>query len=554
MSAMPQEQDRSAELEQICRDAESLEDAVDEARRRKPEENPAAVELQVFAIRQRQSSERRAAIEAARNAMPLDKVLFRMPAIIDRHVEALMAETTADADFTEASLAELFARWNALVLRRCRQTGRWLVNTGKRWQEDAGDMVRDLADHFCTIAGNAALMLYEGKAGAAMQKTIGKAAFRPALLSIVASKQELQVDVQDLDADDWLLNTPDGSVDLKSGIMRPHNPSDLCTKMTAVAPIALEDFPYAFEHSRFCRFLDEVFDRDDDTEREDLINFIQQSVGYCLTGDNKLHFMQAWLGEGRNGKNTLGDLVSHVMGDYAKKISNRVLMQKKHDAHPTEIADLRGVRLAVSSEVSVSDYFNEALLKELTGDDTLSARFMRQDFFTFRRTHKHVVYGNSKPRIRVTDVAIAARMKMIPFERNFLAEGIQDESLPAVLREESPIVLRWLIEGVRKLHEAGLKLPRCAAIERLTADYIDENDVVKLWVSERCLPDSSGTTIKTLSLYDDFKAWRVRRGEQPDSIQKWKPALLRIPGIRGTVSQGRSKIVGIKLDPDRDDF
>jgi putative DNA primase/helicase len=319
-----------------------------------------------------------------------------------------------------------------------------------------------------------------------------------------------------------------------------------------VAPIAEVEFEEAFANSRFRSCIDEIFEKVSDEERRNLIDFLQHVLGYCLTGDSSIHLVVMLWGSGRNGKSLLMELVLWCMGDYAKKISNRVLMQKKHDAHPTEIADLLGVRLAVSSEVSTSDFFNESLLKELSGDDTLSARFMRRDFFTFRRTHKHILLGNSKPMLRVADDAIAARMKMIPFERNFLAEGLQDETLPTVLRSEAPIVLRWLIEGVRKLHAAGLKLPRSAVVERQTQQYLADNNPVKTWFQERCLLDADDTKRKTMTLYEDFAAWQARRGERPVQINKFKPELLKLPGVQAFYPKGVSYVSGVKLDPDRD--
>jgi putative DNA primase/helicase len=559
MSAATLPRNPFADLEAICAAAATIEEAHAAAIERFPNTDEGELARRIAPTWTRISTERaRASAAASADSVAASTdvrgvPLFTMPPVIDRYVDALMNETTADADFSTAAGAEILVRWHRSVLRWCAESGTFFWWDGRRWRNDSsGKKIADLADHFLKIYGQAALQLYEGKAGSTLQRRLSSNAARREVTAIASAKSEIQVQAAQFDADDWELNTPTGIIDLSSGEMRPHDPTALCTKITKVAPIAEVEFEEAFANSRFRSCIDEIFEKVSDEERRNLIDFLQHVLGYCLTGDSSIHLVVMLWGSGRNGKSLLMELVLWCMGDYAKKISNRVLMQKKHDAHPTEIADLLGVRLAVSSEVSTSDFFNESLLKELSGDDTLSARFMRRDFFTFRRTHKHILLGNSKPMLRVADDAIAARMKMIPFERNFLAEGLQDETLPTVLRSEAPIVLRWLIEGVRKLHAAGLKLPRSAVVERQTQQYLADNNPVKTWFQERCLLDADDTKRKTMTLYEDFAAWQARRGERPVQINKFKPELLKLPGVQAFYPKGVSYVSGVKLDPDRD--
>lgn len=234
-----------------------------------------------------------------------------------------------------------------------------------------------------------------------------------------------------------------------------------------------------------------------------------------------------WIGAGRNGKNTLGDLIDYILGDYSKVIPTETLMSTKTQAHPTEIANLRGVRLAMSSEVAEGAYWNESRIKSLTGDTTISARFMRGDFFEFPRTHKHVIYGNHRPQLRVVDDAIRARMHVVPFRATFSDElGNRDPLLPEKLRAEAPQILSWLIDGHKQWVEAGFALEPCDAVQRETKDYLDTQSTPSLWIAERCdVIENDDRPTKDLPkasvLYKDYAMFKEARGENAPSMTRW---------------------------------
>ena len=234
-----------------------------------------------------------------------------------------------------------------------------------------------------------------------------------------------------------------------------------------------------------------------------------------------------WFGPGRNGKNTLGDLVGEILGDFAKQVPVQTLMADEHGSrHPTEIANLRGLRLAISSEIGEGEHWNEVRVKELTGDTTLSARLMRQDFFEFRRTHKHLVYGNHRPLLRIVDPAMAARLHIVPFDATFTAElGNLDPQMPQKLRAEAPAILAWLVEGHMKWREDGT-LKRCERVEHSTNEYLESQSTLDQWIDDRCvkLADdgrSGRGWPKASDLYADFAAWKRDRGEHPLSQTRW---------------------------------
>lgn len=234
--------------------------------------------------------------------------------------------------------------------------------------------------------------------------------------------------------------------------------------------------------------------------------------------------MLFWIGIGRNGKNTLGDLVQDAMGDYARKVPTSTLMAKAHEGHPTEIANLQGVRLALSSEINDGEHWHEARINEVTGDTTLSARFMRGDLFTFHRTHKHLIYGNHRPQLRTVGNAITSRIKIVPFKASFL--GREDADLPRRLRENLGYVLAWLIEGHRKWLAAGKRLPSCKAVDAECADYFAAQSTPEMWMAERVQILAIDTRLanqcpRSGDLYRDYADWKRARGENPISQTRW---------------------------------
>jgi putative DNA primase/helicase len=159
------------------------------------------------------------------------------------------------------------------------------------------------------------------------------------------------------------------------------------------------------------------------------------------------------------------------------------------ERHPTELANLRALRLAISSEVPEGAHWNESRIKSLTGDASISARYMRADYFEFARGHKHLVYGNHRPLLRVVDDAMRARMHVVPFRAVFSDElGNRDPMLPAKLRAEAPAILARLIDGHLQWIADGSTLRKCDAVKRETADYFESQSTPDLWTSPRAMP------------------------------------------------------------------
>jgi len=401
---------------------------------------------------------------------------------------------------TQDSVAQIFASQmkGKMLYNHSRNT--WLEWDGTRWQVEgkrkALNFARDLARS----------VNHGGKS------SLGSAAFCAGVEQLAKADPVLSASGGEFDRDSYLLNTPRGTLDLRTGALREHNPDDQITLCTSVASSI--DGGAAFE-----KFLAEITQGD-----RELSEFLQVSLGACLSGAVENHWMLFWIGSGRNGKNTLGDLVLDAMGDYARKVPASTLMMKPQEGHLTEIANLQGIRLALSSEINDGEHWNEARINEVTGDATLSARFMRCDLFTFQRTHKHLICGNHRPQLRNVSDAVRSRIKIVPFKASFL--GREDFDLPKRLRENLGYVLDWLIQGHRKWYEAGKQLPSCQAVETESADYFAAQSTPEMWLAE-CVqilnPDVRPTSQcpKSSDLYRDYVNWKKDRGEAPISQTRW---------------------------------
>jgi putative DNA primase/helicase len=456
--------------------------------------------------------------------------------------EAIASAPTTYPRYSRGHAAEVFVALNAGLIKYLEHNKDWAVWDADRWSFSKVAAFGAMARLSAGLAALAAADADLGRGAAAAARSIASDAFITGALTI--ARELCAEQAVSFDADPWLLNVPNGVVDLRSGRLLPHDPKYLMTRMASATyhPDA------EVKGTRFEQFISEVFSGD-----AELINFMQRELGYCLTGDISTHAMFFWYGTGRNGKSTLAELVKELMGSYARKIGGDVLMASKQSRHPTELAQLRGLRLAVASEIEKGSYWNEARLKELTGDDEINARGMGQDFSVFRRTHKLIIQGNNKPRLREVDPAVKARLKLTPFEVNFDALGKLDPELPGVLRQESAAVMRWLVDGARAYAAAGCKLITPRVVTAATDDYVDENDLLQEWLNERCVVNKElnerGHYVvreRLQVLYSDYAEWKKERGESVDSIRGLRE-MLKKAGFHLYHTEGRSMVGGVGL-------
>jgi putative DNA primase/helicase len=296
------------------------------------------------------------------------------------------------------------------------------------------------------------------------------------------------------DSDPWLLATPSGTVDLKTGRLREAEPNDYISRQTAVAPSG--------EATRWLRFLAEATQED-----QELQKFLQRVAGYCLTGLVREEAMFFFYGTGGNGKGTFLESLLYAMGEYGTTVAMGTLVQAKGHEHPTEIAKLLGSRLAVAQETEEGARWNIAKIKTLTGADRLTARFMRQDYFEFEPTHKLIASGNRKPALGRVDPAIKRRMNLILFTASFV--GREDTKLKAALRNEAGGILGWAIEGCLEWQRVGLAPPN--VVTAATDEYLHDQDDTQVWIEECCVA-GRGFKISTKELFASWARWCESNG------------------------------------------
>ena len=328
--------------------------------------------------------------------------------------------------FSEEALALDFAQRHADDLRYVAQWGKWYRWDGTRWREDKTRKVFDLSRALCREAAARTNKSGHGKA-------IASAKTRAAVVSLASEDRRLAATVEQWDADPWLLNTPGGIVDLRTGHVRGATPDDYMTMITAVAPSG--DCPL------WHAFLNTVTDND-----ADLKKFLQVASGYSLTGSTREQILLFLYGKGQNGKTVFIKAVSGALGDYHTAAPMEMLVDLIHDRHPTDLAGLRGARLVTCAETEQGRRWAESKIKQLTGDDVIRARFMRQDFFTYEPQFLLMVYGNNKPGLKSVDDAIRRRIKLTPFAVK-ISEAERDKELQEKLKAEWPGILAWMIEG-----------------------------------------------------------------------------------------------------------
>jgi putative DNA primase/helicase len=228
--------------------------------------------------------------------------------------------------------------------------------------------------------------------------------------------------VDQWDSDAWLLNTPGGIVDLRTGDIQAHRPDAYCTKMTAVAP--------GGRCPQWHAFLKRVTGGD-----RELQAFLSRMVGYCLTADTREQALFFLYGTGANGKSVLLSTVTGIVNDYSKSAPIETFVASRSEHHPTDLAGLQGARLVTVTETEDGRRWDESKIKSITGGDRISARFMRQDYFEFTPVLKLVIAGNHKPGLRSVDEAIRRRLHLIPFTVT-IPPAERDLSLSEKLRAE----------------------------------------------------------------------------------------------------------------------
>ncbi len=440
---------------------------------------------------------------------------------------------TSSFPLTDLGNAERMIARHGASLRYCHPWGSWLVWDGARWRvDDTAAVVRKAVDTIRSMAAEAPAggkareaVLDHARRSEAMSKI-------DAMVRLARSIDGVPVLPEALDRDGWLLNVRNGTIDLRTGKLRPHDPADLCTKLCPV------DYDPQAECPRWDAFLEQVLP---ELERRE---FLRRHTGASLTGET-LRTILLLYGTGANGKSVFLGVIRHLLGDYACTTSPDLLMQKRGEAHPTEVADLFGVRYAICSEVKEGRPFDEEQVKRLTGNDTIRARRMRQDFFEFSPTWKLVMAANHKPPVRDTTDSMWDRIRQVTFDVRIEPDK-QDRDLPQKLLQEAAGVLRWAVQGCLEWQQWGLQEPK--SVLAATESYRSEQDVIPLFVADCCVTDSTYVVLAS-DLFHSFEGWLKDRDGRTIS-QKRFGARIKALGYSNNSrdSHGKTQWEGLRLN------
>lgn len=429
---------------------------------------------------------------------------------------------------SDDQLASQFTFEYASRLRFVASWGRWLRWDGRRWADDEKRTVFDEARAVCRKALREYLStpaVTDSQRKAAQQR-LGAAPTVFNVVKLASTDPRHAVAVSELDAHAWLLNTPAGVVDLRTGVVSAHDRDQLHTKCTAAAP--------GGECPTWLAHLERVIP---ETEAR---AYLQRLFGSALVGAVVDHVLPFLYGGGRNGKGVTVHTLRAVLGDYGLEIPSETLMESHHDRHPTELAVLRGARLVVASEVDTGRRWNESRLKRLTGGDPISARYIAKDLFEFMPSHTLIVVGNSKPGLRQVDEAIRGRIHLVNFGVT-IPEAERDPHLPERLRSEYGGILRWLIEGCLQWQRDGLAAP--ASVRLATDGYLDAEDSIATWMAECC---EKGGQLSLKAAHASYRTWCDENAAVPLGRNTFADQL-KSRGIRYDTTQRGGVFPGLQL-------
>ena len=408
---------------------------------------------------------------------------------------------STDFNLTDLGNAERLVHHFGKDIRYCHAWQKWLIWDGVRWSIDKSDQIRQLAKKVIRkIYTEAEKTVDSGKRKAIATHAMKSEAANHIRAMIELAKSDVPITPEELDRDPWLLTCTNGTIDLRTGALLGHQRDHFITQL---APV---EYDGNAECPRWHAFLKRVMDGNGN-----LISFLQQAIGYSLTGENTEQCLFILYGSGANGKSTFLQTLNSMLGDYAKQTPTETLLVKQKGAIPNDVARLKGARFVTASEAESDQKLAESLIKQMTGGDTISARFLHQEWFDFEPTHKVFLGTNHKPVIKGTDHAIWRRIRLIPFEIT-IPENERDQSLLNKLRDELSGILAWAVRGCSDWQKNGLGIPE--EVKSATDTYRGEMDALAEFLNDCCQVDSASKTTSK-DIYAAYSTWCEDNGEDP---------------------------------------
>lgn len=417
------------------------------------------------------------------------------------------AQRYSDMDVAERVAAQ--ARREGQPFVWVPELGAFLVWTGARWAEDDSDTVGAYITATCREVAVEAQAADPSKGGISFARglcsTRTAAAVRKMLQGSGAGGQLRKLEL--FDANDWELNTPAGVVDLRTGVLMPHDSSRLCRAATAASPVEAP-------HPRWDAFLDDVTGGQEDFKR-----YLQKLAGYALTGSTREQMLAFLYGPGGNGKSVFTNVLTNVLGSYARTSGMDVFLASRGERHKTEVARLAGARLVTATETEDGRKWDKARVSDLTGGTPIAARFIGKDFFEFTPKFTLLLSGNHRPETSTVDDALKRRLHILPFT---FKPTRANPDLQKQLAEEHDAILQWMVEGALLWQREGLRMPEVATAE--TQDYFDSEDTFGAWVADRAVLEVEAFT-HARDLFSDWQLYCASAGEHPGTLKRFTQKL-----------------------------
>jgi P4 family phage/plasmid primase-like protien len=409
------------------------------------------------------------------------------------------------------------------IIRHCEEWGKWFIWDGQRWKEDKNNTIHYLAKKVAKSIYSEASVCQDQKGSLELSKWAHESSNNSRLNAMVEScKSEhdfgIPITYDVLDRDPYLFNVHNGTIDLRTFEKLPHDQINLITKISPVI------FDYNAKCPVWLSFLDRIFRKN--PEKDKIIAFLKRSCGYSLTGDTREQMMFFLYGSGANGKSTFIDVIQHIMGDYAAATESNTFTTARGDSVRNDIARLVGMRFVSASENSTESLLDEALVKKLTGNEKISARFLHHEYFDFYPEFKIWWAFNHQPFIRDNTNSIWRRILLVPFEE-IIPEKEQDKKLAQRLQAEAPGIFNWMLDGLREYYIMGINPPE--TVRAATQEYREEQDILHDFIKECCTTSETTEGLKqdlsipASSLYNNYKSWyMINGGNTKDLISQTK--------------------------------
>ena len=387
---------------------------------------------------------------------------------------------------------------------------RWLYYRDGKWNYDNIGEIYRVVDAALEIMKNENTLWVEHEGGMYyddFKKHLKKTRSNNAKKAMIKElEHHVPILPKNMDTDKMLVNCKNGIIDLAKGQLISHNAEKFMTKMLNV--------PFndnVGEPVLWLNFLNDIFNND-----RELIRYIQKASGYSLSGLTSEQCVFFLYGTGRNGKSTFLEIIRYIMGDYATNIQPETIMVKPSGSSAnSDIARLKGARLVTSVEPNEGMRINEGLLKQLTGDDIVTARKLYGDEFEFKPEFKLWMATNHKPIIRGTDTGIWRRIHIIPFTVSIPKEKV-DKNLKYKLKAELPSILSWMAEGFRLWQSEGLDMPK--VMKDAVDDYRHEMDVISAFTDACCITEGE---VRASVIYAAYSEWASENNEYRMSSTKF---------------------------------